>query len=71
MTPRSQFIASVSGTLLVALCCFTPVLVIALAAMGRAAFTPYLDMVLFPALAVLIVVTWMSYRRYARSAGRT
>ena len=43
MTPRTQFFASVGGTILVAVFCFTPILVIALAAVGLAAFTPYLD----------------------------
>ena len=70
MTPRSQLLASVTGTIVVALCCFTPILVIALAAAGLAAFTPYLDLVLFPVLAVLIAVTWVSYRRYTRTRDR-
>ena len=70
MTPRNQFFAAVGGTVLVTLCCFTPVLVIALAAVGLAAFTPYLDLVLFPALTVLVFVTWIAYKRYARSARR-
>jgi mercuric ion transport protein len=67
MTPRGQFYALVAGTVAVALCCFTPILVIALAAIGLAALTPYLDLVLLPALAILIVVTGISYRRYART----
>ena len=71
MTPRGRLVASVVGTIVVALCCFTPVLVIVLAAVGLAAFTRYLDVVLFPALAVLIVLTLVSYRRYMRSARRT
>jgi mercuric ion transport protein len=57
--------ASIAGTVLVALCCFTPILVIALSAAGVAALTPYLDVLLYPALVVLIVVTWISYKRYA------
>jgi mercuric ion transport protein len=69
MTARSQFYTSIAGTILVALC-FTPILVIALAAVDLAAFTPYLDIVLLPALAVLLFVTWRSYRRYARARGR-
>ena len=71
MIPRNQFFASVAGTILVAVCCFTPLLVIALAATELAAFTPYLDLFLLPALAVLVVVTWVSYTRYARSTART
>jgi mercuric ion transport protein len=57
MTPRNQLYASAAGTVLVALCCFTPILVITLATLGLVAFTPYLDLVLLPALAVLIVLT--------------
>jgi mercuric ion transport protein len=71
MTPRSQFVAALGGTIVVAVCCFTPILVVALAAVGFAALTPYLDAILFPALAALIVVTGLSYRRWARSRHRT
>lgn len=70
MTPRKRLCASVLGTVLVALCCFTPILVIVLTATGLAAFTPYLDWVLLPALAVLVIVTWISYTRYMREAGQ-
>ena len=38
------------GTVLAALCCFTPILVVLLGAVGLAALTGYLDYVLFPAL---------------------
>jgi mercuric ion transport protein len=68
MTPKNWWYASVAGTVAVALCCFTPILVVALAAFGLGAFTDYLDVVLLPALAILIVVTWISYRRYVRTA---
>lgn len=67
MDARRRLHASIVGTVLVALCCFTPILVIALTSVGLAALTPYLDFVLLPALAVLVVVTWVSYRRYARA----
>lgn len=52
------------GTILTALCCFTPVLVLLLGALGLAAVVGYLDYVLFPLLAVfilLLIVGW--YRR--------
>ncbi|MBI2989903.1 MAG: mercury resistance system transport protein MerF [Candidatus Magasanikbacteria bacterium] len=55
---------AITGTLLVALCCFTPLLVIALITIGLGAFTPYLDYILFPALAVMVIVTYLSYRKY-------
>jgi mercuric ion transport protein len=67
---RNRFIASLVGTGVVALCCFTPVLVILLAAVDLAAFTPYLDFVLFPALAALILLTVTAYRKW-RNASRS
>ena len=45
------------GTVLAALCCFTPILVVLLGAVGLAALTGYLDYVLFPALAFFIGLT--------------
>ena len=59
--------ASVAGTVLVALCCFTPILVITLGIVGMSAVTPYLDYVLLPALAVMILLTFISYRRWKKS----
>ena len=61
---RNRFIAALVGTGVVALCCFTPALVVLLAAVGLAAFTPYLDWVLLPALLILIVITVRSYRKW-------
>jgi mercuric ion transport protein len=66
MKPKVAFWASVSGTVIVALCCFTPVLVIPLSAIGLGAVVGYLDYVLLPALVVMCVVTFLSYRRYRR-----
>lgn len=67
MTPKQRLFASVAGTVGVAICCFTPLLAIILLTVGLGAFTPYLDAVLLPALAVLIVVTGLSYRQYVRA----
>lgn len=64
---RGRFIAAVTGTVAVAICCFTPVLLIVLTAVGLGALTRYLDYVLLPALVVLLFVTWRAYREYARS----
>jgi len=47
----------VIGTAVVALCCFTPALVMLLGAIGLAAAVGWLDYVLFPALAVFIGMT--------------
>ncbi|WP_454786188.1 mercury resistance system transport protein MerF [Marinobacter subterrani] len=51
------------GTILVALCCFTPILVILMATVGLAALTGYLDYVLLPALAVFIGLTVYAFWR--------
>ncbi|SEO18521.1 mercury resistance system transport protein MerF [Palleronia pelagia] len=45
------------GTVVVALCCFTPILVILLGAVGLSAMLGWLDIVLLPALAVFIGIT--------------
>ncbi len=50
------------GTLLAALCCFTPLLVILLGALGLAAWVGYLDAILLPALILflgLAVYAWL------------
>lgn len=66
MKPKVAFWASVSGTVIVALCCFTPVLVVTLSAIGLGAVIGYLDYILLPALAVMLFITFVSYRRYKR-----
>jgi len=67
---KKGFYASIVGTILVALCCFTPILVITLGAIGLSAFTPYLDYVLLPALVILIVLTFVSYGKWKRACKR-
>lgn len=45
------------GTVIVALCCFTPLLVVLVGIVGLSAVTGYLDIVLFPALAFFIALS--------------
>ncbi|MGI9482632.1 MAG: mercury resistance system transport protein MerF [Hyphomicrobiales bacterium] len=51
------------GTVVAALCCFTPLLMVLLSAAGLAAVVPALDFVLMPLLAIFIGITgyalWM------------
>lgn len=57
------------GTIIVALCCFTPILVILFGAIGLAAIVGYLDIVLFPALGIFILLTiYALWRKNARGA---
>lgn len=55
--PKTLLRVGVVGTVLVALCCFTPILLILLGVVGLSALTGYLDYVLLPALAVFIGLT--------------
>ena len=55
--PKTLLRVGVVGTVLVALCCFTPILVILFGAVGLAALIGYLDYVLLPALAFSIGLT--------------
>ncbi|MEO1823693.1 MAG: mercury resistance system transport protein MerF [Candidatus Lambdaproteobacteria bacterium] len=45
------------GTVLTALCCFTPILVIGLTGLGAVSIISYLDYVLFPVFAIFAVIT--------------
>lgn len=63
---KKGMLAALTGTVLVALCCFTPILVVFLGIVGLSAFTPYLDVVLLPALVVMIGLTIVSYLRWRK-----
>lgn len=52
------------GALVTALCCFTPVLVIALGAIGAGAAVAYLDMVLLPLLGLFLLMLLVGLLRY-------
>jgi len=53
----------VVGSIIVALCCFTPILVVLIAAVGLSAITGYLDYVLLPALLFFIGLTIYAFWR--------
>jgi mercuric ion transport protein len=60
----------IGGTVIAALCCFTPVLVILLGAVGLSALVGWLDYVLFPALTIFVSMTvYAAWRRRGQSAG--
>jgi mercuric ion transport protein len=61
--PKTLLRVSVIGTVLVALCCFTPILVVLLGTLGLAALTGYLDYVLLPALVLFIGLTCYAFWR--------
>ncbi|WP_420537693.1 mercury resistance system transport protein MerF [Hyphomonas adhaerens] len=63
---RSLFGIGIIGAIVAAFCCFTPVLVILLGAVGLSALTGYLDYVLFPALGFFILLTIFAVWRHRR-----
>ncbi|MFT6915750.1 MAG: mercuric ion transport protein [Motiliproteus sp.] len=57
------------GSALAALCCFTPILVILLGAIGLSSVVGYLDVVLLPALALFVCLTLYALVRLSISKG--
>ncbi len=57
----------VAGSVLAALCCFTPLLVVGLGALGLSTALAWLDIVLLPLLALFLALTgfalWRGRRR--------
>jgi mercuric ion transport protein len=64
---KKGFYATIAGTILIALCCFTPTLVITLGAVGFSTFTPYLDYVLLPAFVMIVVLAFVSYGKWKKA----
>lgn len=62
----------IGGTILAALCCFTPVLVVLLGVAGLGALIGYLDYVLLPTLAIFVGITiYALQKRLQPQAGST
>lgn len=60
--------SGIAGTTVAALCCFTPVLVVLLGAIGLSAWLGWLDFVLFPALAFFLALTGYALWRRRQAA---
>ncbi len=68
MNERKLLAGGVTGTVITAVCCFTPVLVVLLGAVGLSAWLGWIDYVLFPALALFVAMTaYALIRRRQRS----
>lgn len=69
MKERTVLRTGVAGSVIAAICCFTPVLVVLLAVLGLSAWVGWLDYVLFPALALFLAMTaYGLYLRHQRRA---
>lgn len=58
----------ITGTIVAAICCFTPALVLLLGAVGLSALVGMLDIVLLPALAIFVVITVYALWKRSRPA---
>lgn len=63
MDNRTLLKTGIAGSMIAAVCCVTPVLVILLAAVGLSAWVGWLDYVLIPAFVVFVGITIYALRR--------
>jgi len=68
MNDKQILTTGIIGTVIAALCCFTPVLVILFGVVGLSAVVGYLDYVLLPALGFFVLLTIYAVWRRQRSA---
>ena len=66
MNDRKLLTTGIIGTVIAALCCFTPLLVVLLGAVGLSAWLGWLDYVLLPALGVFVIITVYAVVRRVR-----
>lgn len=72
MSDKKLLGIGIFGAAIAALCCFTPLLVVLLGAVGLSAFVGVLDYVLLPALAAFTLLTiYALWRRYRRNRPST
>ncbi len=57
MTNNRLLAFGIVGTVIAALCCFTPILVVLFAALGLSALIGVLDYVLLPTLLIFVAIT--------------
>jgi mercuric ion transport protein len=67
MNDKTLLRTGIAGSVIVALCCVTPILVVAVSAIGLAAIIGWLDLVLFPALAFFLGLTAYALIRRRRA----
>ena len=67
MNDKTLLRTGIVGSAIVALCCVTPILVVAVSAIGLAAIVGWLDFVLFPALAFFLGLTAYALIRRRRA----
>ncbi len=66
MDGNTCFKTGVWGSIVAAICCFTPGLVVGIGLVGLAALTPYLDYVLFPIFVILLILAFYGWSTIIR-----
>ncbi|WP_418316243.1 mercury resistance system transport protein MerF [Piscinibacter sakaiensis] len=66
MNDRQWLRTGIVASIVLAICCVTPVLFIAMSAVGLAAWAGWLDVVLIPAFLASLALTWWAWRRCRR-----
>jgi len=69
MNERRLLKTGVVGSVVAAICCFTPALVVVLGALGLSAWLGWIDYVLLPALGVFLAITGYALYRINTRAG--
>jgi mercuric ion transport protein len=64
---KKTFISSLVGTSIVAVCCFTPLLVVILGAIGLNIIVPYLDVILLPTLFLSLIISIILYIKWSKA----
>lgn len=68
MDNRTLLKTGIAGSVIAAVCCATPILVILLGVLGLSAWAGWLDYVLIPALVVFVGITIYALRRRREEA---
>ncbi len=66
MKDKNLLKTGLAGSLIAMICCFTPVLVVALAAFGLSAWLAWLDYVLIPSLLLFMAIAAFAFIRMGR-----
>ncbi len=69
MNDRTLLRTGIIGSAVAAVCCFTPVLVLLVTAVGMSAVIGYLDYVLFPAFGLFLALIGYALYRGKRASG--
>lgn len=68
MRNKTLLKTGVVGSVIAAICCFTPVLVISMGALGLSAWLAWMDYVLFPALLIFTCIAAYAFMRMRRKS---